>query len=276
MDIFEKLAKKMEPILALENFLKVKAPDRIERDAMYYNEKGEGFLDTFYQTNPEPVRYKEGDNLYYINDRGERFNVVKREDYILTNQKRLAATEEDFQEIYTREFEAKDLTDNPEMHNFLKEELIEQIKALISLHKEKVEPGKRDGRTLVIANKFLEFLNTAKPNEPLRQEEQLLKYDPKLFTEYGFGFFEYLFDVYIEPIEKHGAKKRFMNVWKYFTYHVETELRLMGSKEDYVNYIKENLNITIKNLDPQSNYHKTMSFLDQKFHEYAKSVSQKG
>ena len=83
MDLFDKTFKENEPIHELRNFLMIEEPDIVYKNAMYYNEKGEGLLDTFWTINPEPTKHIEGEKVYWINAQGERFNVAKTEDYVI-------------------------------------------------------------------------------------------------------------------------------------------------------------------------------------------------
>ncbi len=158
MDLFDKTFKENEPIHELRNFLMIEEPDIVYKNAMYYNEKGEGLLDTFWTINPEPTKHIEGEKVYWINAQGERFNVAKTEDYVVRNKKRLAETDEDFSEIYTREFKSRNLENNYTNNNFFLNEIIEQTTALISSHKENLPPGKRDVKIIGLANQFISFL----------------------------------------------------------------------------------------------------------------------
>lgn len=166
MDLFEKAFKENEPIHALKSFLMVEAPDVVYKNAMYYNEKGEGLLDTFWTINPEPTKHIEGEKVYWINAQGERFNVAKTEDYVIRNKKRLAETDEDFSEIYNREFKSRNLENNYTNNKVFLNEIIEQTTALISSHQEKLPPGKRDVKIIGLANQFISFLKNPFHNYP--------------------------------------------------------------------------------------------------------------
>ena len=255
MDLFERIFKEQEPILALENFLKVKAPDIVEKDAMYYNEKGEGYLDTFYKTNPEPVRHENGKELHFTNDRGEVFRVTERKDYVLTNQKRPATTEEDFQEVYKREFERRSLDITPEIEDLFRTELIEQVQDLIRLHKEKVKPGQRDIETIGRANRFLAFLKHSKEvqDKADHSEEKHPQHDPNLWNRECYELFKHLYDEYCDGALR-GKKTRIMNVWFYLSEYDPDNYHLKATKDQYIDFIKENYEIKPVNKDKSSGY----------------------
>jgi hypothetical protein len=151
---------------ALREFLEVSAPDRTVGN-LYYNKKGEGLLETF----PNSLKleeHQEGKRTYFTNENGEVFEVAKIEPYILTKQKRLGENEEDFQEIYNREFEVSELKDNPEEHlHFKKEILSKKVKGLIEFHTNQVGETKINAPITFLAKKFLEYIQNpikSKPN----------------------------------------------------------------------------------------------------------------
>jgi hypothetical protein len=268
MDFFEKAMKEMQPIYALADFLKVKAPDHIEKEAFYYNEKGEGFLETFYKANPEPVKHEVEGKLFYTNENGETFNVVRKDDFVLENQTRKAETEKDFQEIYNREFEAKDLEDTPENHNLFTSELFNQVEHLIYIHKESTNFEKRDLKTISRANVFLSFLNQSKaPGKIEETEDDLMKYNPTLFHKFGFEFFRYLYNEYINQKE-HGKQIRFMNVWKFLSYHELPEYKFNGYREDYIDFVYKNFEFKINKQDPSQNYSEKEKVVIERLRDY--------
>ncbi len=256
MDFFEQIMKEKQPIYALSDFLKVKAPDYIEKDAMYYNEKGEGFLDTFYKTNPEPIKHEEKGKLFYTNEKGEIFNVVRKEAYILTNQTRKAESEKDFQEIYNREFEAKGLEDTPEDHNLFKNELFNQVESLISLQTENTNFKERDLQTISRANLFLSFLKhpITESNKDPGESTEHPQHNPNLWNSTCYQLFKYLHSEYCEKGEKRGKKTRYMNVWFYLNEYDPENYHLKANKEAYMGFVKVNYGITIKNKDKSSGY----------------------
>lgn len=276
MDFREMFEEKERTVFALGNFLKVPAPDK-NAGQLYYNEKGEGLLDTFWTLNPEPTKHVEGNKTYWINDQGDRFNVARTEDLIFTNQTRPATTKEDFQIIFNREFKESGLERNSKNLNLFTSELTEHVKKLIELHREYSEFKSRSFPLLSNAEKFIEYLNTKNPAlvsavETDSIKEVGLKYDPTLFSEEAFKFYQYLYEVYINTKE-YAKPTRMMNVWFFMRYNNEPDLRIMGTKPDYVHYAKHCLDIEINNLDGSKGdkRNKDEIFLKNKLHEYTKT-----
>jgi len=245
MDFFEKAMKEMQPIYALADFLKVKAPDHIEKEAFYYNENGEGFLETFYKANPEPVKHEVEGKLFYTNENGETFNVVRKDDFVLENQTRKAKTKKDFQEIYNREFEAKDLEDTPENHNLFTIELFNQVEHLISIHKESTNFEKRDLKTISRANVFLSFLKhpLTESNKNPEESTEHPQHNPNLWNKECFELFKYLYDNYYNS----QVKRQLTNIWFYLKEYDPLNYTLKATKDQYKDFILDNYGVELKN-----------------------------
>ncbi|RXG31793.1 hypothetical protein [Leeuwenhoekiella marinoflava] len=144
---------------ALKQFLSIPIEDRYYGE-LYYNEKGEGFFDTFYTDNPEPEKFESDGQIYYINQKGERFDVVKKEKYVLKNQTRLAETTADFHKLYKHHFKESNLNNTEkENEHYKKEVLSPKIKALIKLHKKSAGKANIDAKVTYAANEYLKFIS---------------------------------------------------------------------------------------------------------------------
>lgn len=155
----EERVKKVNNQYALKHFLSFPIEDRYCGE-LYYNEKGEGFFDTFYTQNPEPEKFESDGQIYYINQKGERFDVVKKEKYILKNQTKLAETTADFNKLYRHHFKETKLSDTENQNkHFKKEVLAPKIKALIKLHIKVVGKANIDAKATFIANEYLRFIS---------------------------------------------------------------------------------------------------------------------
>tara|TARA_R110000751_G_scaffold938_4_gene3840 strand:- start:14872 stop:15735 length:864 start_codon:yes stop_codon:yes gene_type:complete len=152
--------KRDERKFQLHNFLKIPAPDEVYEDQKWLNEDGESIIDGFWTLDPEPVRYEDEAGEYYINSRGERFNVVRKEPVIREHRKRLVKTEDDFKELYDKYFSAEPgLVDNyHDNHLFKTEKLIPQIEDLIHLHKDAAGPSGIDLSIIKLAKEFIHWL----------------------------------------------------------------------------------------------------------------------
>ena len=142
---------------ALRHFLEVSAPDR-DCGNLYYNDKGEGLLETF-PNSSEFHKHEDEGKISFTTDRGEVFKVAKIEPYILSNQKRLAQNEEDFQEVYDREFKHSGLEDNEEEHIHFKQNILpRKVNAIVEIHSKRVGDTKINASLTFLANRFLNFI----------------------------------------------------------------------------------------------------------------------
>lgn len=266
---FEKMFEELKPIYALEEFLKVKAPDK-NLGNLYFNEEGVGLLEK-YPDNPEfekyeedgeisfkvtiPGRWKEDaqGNLHQDPDRVEVFKVAKTEPYILPQQ-RPAESEKDFEEIYQREFARRQLTDSPEIHELLKSDIIEQVEEMIQSHQSGKEPGDRDLETMARANRFVAYLKRstskeAEDSETEKKENILENYDQEddkshhahIFRDFGFGIWEAMYSRLGITDSSRADVKYIYEKMKYDGYIHDTVRQV-----DFLNWISETYEITVE------------------------------
>lgn len=166
----------VEEEFGLRNFLEVSAPDK-DGGYLYYNEKGQGLFETF-PHNSKLHKQQDGEELSFTDDKNQVFKVAKREPYLITNQKRLAQDEKDFQEIYNREFELSELNDNEEEHFYFKQTILpKKVSGLIDIHARRVGDTNINASTTFLANRFLDYLkdNSRKAVQNKAKESTTLK-----------------------------------------------------------------------------------------------------
>lgn len=156
--IITNILKERSKETALETFMKVSAPDRTDLGYLYYDKHGEGLIDTFANSS-EIHKHQQGNRIFFTNDKGEKFIVAKSEPYHLTNQKRLAENEKDFEKIYQREFLLSGLKDTPEQHSFFKQgKLKSTVEKLMQEHEDQAGKSEINAPISFLAIKFLEYI----------------------------------------------------------------------------------------------------------------------
>lgn len=200
----EDFFKRVEERHKLRDFLKVPAPDVVEKDAFWHDQNDEpidcnpyhpkygypGFeanTQDVLVTSFNPVTVYKGDNGKYvycryswgilcIDEEGNYTNKdgkkVVKVDWVRTNQTRLAESEADFETILQRELNAKkqgftieQLADAAETVAEIKSQVANYVEELKKLHKEKSSYIELDSEVLTLAGMFLSFLRKPATNQ---------------------------------------------------------------------------------------------------------------
>lgn len=107
------------------------------------------------------VNFEQDDII--INEAGESVPTH----FSLPNIRRTKINIEDFNEIYEREFQKKQIEDTPEKRHLFREELVNHVQSKIGIYKLSIKDMNQNTDLVDIANNFIEFIgNMDKPEIP--------------------------------------------------------------------------------------------------------------
>lgn len=149
-------------------------------------------------------------------------------------------------------------------------QMICQISDLISLRKETFNK-KEKAKTNSINNRLKEYkkflcgkinglqsTSNSTPHTPLSQNktkldnETIIIYNPNLWNKECYELFYYLIDNYYK--EGRSTIRNLTNIWFYFKNYCGETYKMYATKDLYKSFVKDNLNIEIKNFDKTPNY----------------------
>lgn len=157
----------MSDLNDLKEFFLLPAPDEYLEEGVWLNPKGSDLYGYFWtnrpngKSDPDPVRYEESGDVYYINCLGQRFDVIRQAPCYSTNNTRLAKTTQDFYKVYLNEMHSERVlvgSSYDEQEHYINVVLRPRLKTKLTKYIEASDPEKINHEHTFLAKRFDQWL----------------------------------------------------------------------------------------------------------------------